>query len=562
MKRFLTFCALCIYFITTLPSALADTQQGKGGMVSSRSALASQVGADILKAGGNAVDAAVATAFALAVTYPSAGNLGGGGFMVIALANGTVTTQDSREMAPLGASRDMFLDAKGNVDRKLTLDSLQSSGVPGSVAGLLDALERYGTLSRQQVLAPAIKLAREGVVLNDDIAGQFAENLEGFRLYPASLAVFSKNGAAYAAGDLWQQNDLADTLQRISDTGRDGFYKGTTADLIVAEMQRGGGLITHEDLQSYQPVWREPIHGSYRGYDIWSMAPPSSGGVLLLEMLNMLEPYDLGTLGHGSAATLHLMIEAQRRAYADRAEYLGDPDFVAVPVANLIAKNYAQRRFADFDSGHATDSNAIGAGNWAEESPQTTHFSVVDAQGNAVAMTTTLNRSYGNRIVVPGAGFLLNNEMDDFSSKPDTPNSYGLIGRDANAIAPRKRMLSSMTPTIVMQNGKPVLVTGSPGGSTIINTVLQVVLNVIDHRMNVADAVASPRIHHQWLPDTVRYETGAMSDEVANQLRAMGHKGLSGSGFGIGDANSIGIASDGTLTGTSDPRSVGGVAGF
>jgi gamma-glutamyltranspeptidase/glutathione hydrolase len=561
VKRFLTLCAVCIYFFTALPTAFAETQQGTGGMVSSRSDIASQVGADILAAGGNAIDAAVATAFALAVAYPSAGNLGGGGFMVIALADGTVTTQDSREMAPLAASRDMFLDSEGNVDRKLTLDSLQSSGVPGTVAGLLDALERHGTMTRQQVLAPAIKLAREGFALNEDLAGQFADNLEGFREYPASLAVFSKDGAPYAAGDVWKQPDLADTLQRISDAGRDGFYKGKTADLIVAEMQRGSGLISHEDLEGYQPIWREPIHGTYRGYDIWSMPPPSSGGVLLLEMLNMLEPYDLGKLGHGSAETLHLVIEAQRRAYADRAEYLGDPDFVDVPVANLIAKDYAAKRFADFDPDHATDSNAIGAGNWVEESPQTTHFSVVDAQGNAVSMTTTLNRSYGNRIVVPGAGFLLNNEMDDFSSKPNTPNSYGLIGRDANAIAPRKRMLSSMTPTIVMLDGKPVLVTGSPGGSTIINTVLQVVLNVIDHHMSVEDAVASPRIHHQWLPDTVRYETGAMSDEVANQLRAMGHKGLSGSGFGIGDANSIGIA-NGTLTGASDPRSAGGVAGF
>jgi gamma-glutamyltranspeptidase/glutathione hydrolase len=561
VKRCLTLFAVCIYFFTALPFAFAETQQGTGGMVASRSDIASQVGADILSAGGNAIDAAVATAFALSVAYPSAGNLGGGGFMVIALADGTVTTQDNREMAPLAASRDMFLDAQGNVDRKLTLDSLQSSGVPGTVAGLLDALERHGTMTRQQVLAPAIKLAREGFALNDDLATQFSDNLEGFREYPASLAVFSNNGAPYAAGDVWKQPDLADTLQRISDEGRDGFYKGKTADLIVAEMQRGTGLITHEDLEGYQPVWRDPIHGTYRGYDIYSMPPPSSGGVLLLEMLNMLEPFDVGQLGLGSAATLHLMIEAQRRAYADRAEYLGDPDFVDVPVANLVAKDYATKRFADFDPEHATDSSAIGAGNWAEESPQTTHFSVVDAKGNAVSMTTTLNRSYGNRIVVPGAGFLLNNEMDDFSSKPNTPNSYGLIGRDANAIAPRKRMLSSMTPTIVMRDGKPVLVTGSPGGSTIINTVLQVVLNVLDHHMNVEAAVASPRIHHQWLPDTVRYETGAMTDEVANELRAMGHKGLSGSGFGIGDANSIGI-DNGTFTGTSDPRSVGGVAGF
>ncbi|MDR2212473.1 MAG: gamma-glutamyltransferase [Pseudomonadales bacterium] len=562
MKRFLTLCAFTVYLIhSALAPAYAETLQGQGGMVSSRSDIASQVGADILAQGGNAIDAAVATAFALAVAYPSAGNLGGGGFMVVALADGTVTTQDNREVAPLAAHRDMFLDAQGNVDRRLALNSLQASGVPGSVAGLLDALERYGSMSRQEVLAPAIKLAREGFVLNEDLAGQFADNLAGFRQYPASLAVFSKNGEPYRAGELWQQPDLADTLQRISDEGRDGFYKGKTAELIVAEMQRGNGLITQEDLAGYEPVWREPIHGTYRGYDIWSMPPPSSGGVLLLEMLNMLEPYDLGAFGYGSAPTLHLMIEAQRRAYADRAEYLGDPDFVAVPVANLIDKQYALQRFADFDPERASDSNAIGAGNWAEESLETTHFSVVDAAGNAVSMTTTLNQGYGNRIVVTGAGFLLNNEMDDFSSKPDTPNSYGLIGRDANAIAPRKRMLSSMTPTIVMQNGKPILITGSPGGSTIINTVLQVVINVLDHGMEVEQAVASPRIHHQWLPDNVRYETGAMSDAVADELRAMGHKGLSGSGFGIGDANSIGLG-NGVFTGASDPRSAGGVAGF
>jgi gamma-glutamyltranspeptidase/glutathione hydrolase len=562
VKRFLTLCAFTVYLIhSALAPAYAETLQGQGGMVSSRSDIASQVGADILAQGGNAIDAAVATAFALAVAYPSAGNLGGGGFMVVALADGTVTTQDNREVAPLAAHRDMFLDAQGNVDRRLALNSLQASGVPGSVAGLLDALERYGSMSRQEVLAPAIKLAREGFVLNEDLAGQFADNLAGFRQYPASLAVFSKNGEPYRAGELWQQPDLADTLQRISDEGRDGFYKGKTAELIVAEMQRGNGLITQEDLAGYEPVWREPIHGTYRGYDIWSMPPPSSGGVLLLEMLNMLEPYDLGAFGYGSAPTLHLMIEAQRRAYADRAEYLGDPDFVAVPVANLIDKQYALQRFADFDPERASDSNAIGAGNWAEESLETTHFSVVDAAGNAVSMTTTLNQGYGNRIVVTGAGFLLNNEMDDFSSKPDTPNSYGLIGRDANAIAPRKRMLSSMTPTIVMQNGKPILITGSPGGSTIINTVLQVVINVLDHGMEVEQAVASPRIHHQWLPDNVRYETGAMSDAVADELRAMGHKGLSGSGFGIGDANSIGLG-NGVFTGASDPRSAGGVAGF
>ncbi len=539
----------------------AETRSGLNGMVASRSALAAQIGSKILQQGGNAVDSAVATAFALAVVYPSAGNLGGGGFMMIAMADGRVMAQDNREKAPAAASRDMFLDAKGNVDRNLAVNSLQASGVPGTVAGLLDALTRYGTMTRQQVLAPAIELASKGFPLNDDLAGQFAENLEGFRAHPASLAKFTHDGMPYKAGDVWVQRDLADTLQRIADQGRDGFYKGKVAEQIVKEMQGNNGLITLKDLEQYQPVWREPVHGTYHGYDIWSMPPPSSGGVLLVQMLNMLEPYNLGKLGYGSTAAMHLMIEAQRRAYADRAEYLGDPDFVKVPAATMVSREYAKQRFSDFDPDHATDSTKVGAGKWPEESLQTTHFSVVDKNGNAVAITTTLNRSYGNRIVVPGAGFLMNNEMDDFSSKPNTPNSYGLIGRDANDIQPGKRMLSSMTPTIITRDGKLVMVTGSPGGSTIINTVLEVVVNVLDYGMSADKAVSSPRFHHQWMPDNVRYETGAISAEVAAELAKMGHKGLSGSGFGIGDANTI-VRKDGVLEGVSDPRNVGGVAGY
>lgn len=558
MKRSLLFLALFLFASSSLQ---AEYLRGEQGMVASRSDLASEVGSKILADGGNAVDAAVATAFALAVVYPSAGNLGGGGFMMIALANGEVYAQDNREKAPAAAHRDMFLDSAGNVDRGLALNSLQASGVPGTVDGLLDALERFGTMTRQQVMAPAIELAEKGFALNEDLADQFRENLESFRRYPASLAVFSNNGEPYQAGDLWVQPDLAKTLKLISEQGRDGFYKGATAELLTAEMQRNNGLITLNDLASYESVWREPVHGTYRGYDIWSMPAPSSGGVLLVQMLNMLESYDIATLGYGNTETLHLMIEAQRRAYADRAEFLGDPDFVDVPATMLTSKEYARQRFTDFDPEHATDSTAISAGSWPQESTQTTHFSVADNDGNAVAMTTTLNRNYGNRIVVPGAGFLLNNEMDDFSSKPNTANSYGLIGRDANEIQPGKRMLSSMAPTIVTRDGKPVLLTGSPGGATIINTVLQVVLNVLDHGMNAEAAVASPRIHHQWMPDNVIYEAGAMSDATAEALRAMGHKGVRSGGFGIGDANTIRI--DGAvLEGVSDPRNVGGVAGF
>jgi len=552
---------LLVLLALPFSQAFAEYQRASQGMVSSRSDIASEAGAQILREGGNAIDAAVATGFALAVTYPSAGNLGGGGFMVLSLANGDVHTLDYREKAPLGASRDMFLDSRGEVDRDLALNSHQAAGVPGSVAGMLEALEKFGTMSPAQVLAPAIRLAEEGFILNEDLAGQFRGNFNSFRNYAASLASFSNNGTPYNPGDLWQQPDLAKTLKAIAEQGRDGFYKGHVADLIVDDMRENNGLITHQDLEDYSPVWRAPIHGTYRGYDIWSMPAPSSGGILLVQMLNMLESYDVGKSGWGNLDTIHLMIEAQRRAYADRAEFLGDPDYVDVPTRMLISKEYAHQRFADFDPQHATASALISAGAWPEESPQTTHYSVMDKSGNAVSITTTLNRSYGNKIVVPGAGFLLNNEMDDFSSKPDTPNSYGLIGRVANEIQPGKRMLSSMTPTIISKDGKTLLLTGSPGGSTIINTVLQVVMNIIDHGMSLQNAVASPRIHHQWMPDMVRYEIGAFSDDVARELEAMGHTGLNGSRFPIGDANSI-YAGEGFIDGVSDPRNVGGVAGY
>lgn len=539
----------------------ANTVTGTHGAVSSRSAIASDVGVNVLKKGGNAIDAAVAVGFALAVAYPSAGNIGGGGFMVVRLANGEVMTQDHREKAPMTASTDMFLDANGDVDRELSLFSLQASGVPGSVAGMLDALEKYGTMSRQEVLAPAIELAEKGFILNEDLASDFNDMMPYFERYPASAEVFSSNGNPYRAGDRFVQKDLAESLKRISEHGRDGFYKGSTADLIVAEMERNGGLISHADLESYNVVWRQPIHGVYRGYDIWSMPPPSSGGVVLLQILNMLEATDIGALGWGSTQTVHLTVEALRRAYADRAEYLGDPDFYPVPLDKLISKPYAIERFADVDPKLASDSEKIFAGNWTTESTETTHYSVVDGSGNAVSVTTTLNGGYGNRIVVPGAGFLLNNEMDDFSAKPGSPNMYGLLGGEANKIEPGKRMLSSMTPAIVVKDDQTVLVTGSPGGSMIINTVLHVVMNVIDHHMNVEDAVASPRFYHQWKPDVIRYEKGSISDDTKAALEAMGHRGLTESGYGYGDANSI-VIRDGQIEATSDPRNVGGASAY
>ena len=541
-------------------SALGQYLQGTTGMVSSRSAIASSVGADILRDGGNAVDAAVATAFALAVVYPSAGNIGGGGFVVLSLPDGQVLTQDHRETAPAASHRDMFLDDEGNIDRQRSFSSLQASGVPGTVAGLLDLLERHGTMSREAVLAPAVKLAEAGWMLNEDIANQFSSNIRAFREHPASLEKFTRGGTPYAAGDIWVQPDLANTLKRISAEGRDGFYKGETANLIVAEMQANDGLITHADLENYEVVWREPVQGNYRDYEIWSMPPPSSGGIMLLEMLNMLEPYDPGALGYGSVETLHLMIEAQRRAYADRAEYLGDPDFVDVPVEILTSKEYARHRFSDFDPMAASDSNAIGAGSWPAESPDTTHLSVMDSTGMAVSLTTTLNATYGNRWVIPGTGILMNNEMPDFAAKPAPPAPGSITGAVANAIEPGKRMMSSMAPTIVKKDGQVLLITGSPGGSTIINTVLQVIINVLDHDMGLEQAVMSPRIHHQWQPDSIRAEPGAMSEAVQAALVEMGHGNISISNS-QGDANSI-LVRDGVIEGMADLREDGGVAGF
>lgn len=533
-------------------------------MVASRSTWASQVGADILAAGGNAVDAAVAVGFALAVTYPSAGNLGGGGFMVIHMADGTVDSNDHRERAPLAATRDMYLDEQGNVVDGLSTASHLAVGVPGTVDGLLAVLEKYGTLSRAAVIAPAIRLAAGGIRLDRDLAAQFERRLQDFAQYPASMEIFSNRGEPWQVGDLFKQPDLAATLRRIKRHGRAGFYAGKTADLLVAEMRDNGGLITHEDLKQYRSVWREPVRGTYRGHEIVSMPPPSSGGVLLVQMLNMLETRDLAASGFGSAATVHAMIEAQRRAYADRAEYLGDPDFFPVPVEALISKDYAQQRYADFDPHKASLSEHIGAGQIPLESPDTTHASVMDAAGNAVAYTTTLNLSYGAKMVAAGTGFLLNNEMDDFSAKENTPNFYGLLGRAANAIEPGKRMLSSMTPTIVLKDKKPLLVTGSPGGSTIITTTLQVVLNVIDHGMDVADAVASPRFHHQWQPTRVVLEQRGLSPDTLNLLGTMGHTEMvpipAFLGRGIGDANSVMRTKQG-IVGASDPRNAGAAIG-
>lgn len=504
--------------------SLVHPQISENGMVSAQDRLATEVGREILRRGGNAVDAAVATGFALAVTHPQAGNLGGGGFMMVSLATGEVVAIDFREMAPATASRDMFLGSDGEVDTDISWWSHKAAGVPGTVMGLLDALEAYGTMSTRQVIGPAIKLAEKGFPVTYSLSASLLEHKDRLTVDPSSVDYFFKTGGeVYQAGETLKQKDLARTLRRIIAYGRDGFYAGRTADLIVSEMEQGNGLISHEDLANYRSVIRKPISGKYRGYEVFSMPPPSSGGVHIVQMLGVLEGYDLKSDGHNSAAYLHKLIEVMRRAYADRSKHLGDPDFYEVPIKSLTGKNYAKQTRNSIDLDKASRSDVIApASIFPDESPATTHYSVMDKWGNAVAVTYTLNFSYGSGHSVDGAGFLLNNEMDDFSSKPGVPNYYGLIGAEANAIAPRKRPLSSMSPSIVRKNGRNVLATGSIGGSTIITQTLQVILNVVDFDMNLQTAVQAPRLHHQWLPDLVFVEPGISIDTV-NVLESMGH---------------------------------------
>ncbi|MBA3517595.1 MAG: gamma-glutamyltransferase [Rhizobiales bacterium] len=526
----------------------------KGGMVASQEAAATQIGVDILKAGGNAVDAAVAVGFALAVTLPAAGNLGGGGFMIVHSAqSGETVAIDYREKAPARASRDMFLDPAGNADSKLSQYSGLAAGVPGTVAGLALALERHGTMTLPQVMAPAIRLAEEGVVVTPDLSDSLKGSADELKAWPSSTKIFFKDGGApFEPGDLLKQADLAKSLRQISEGGPDAFYKGDIARLIADEMARDGGLITLEDMAGYQAVVREPVRGTYRDHEVVSMPPPSSGGVHIIQILNILEGFPIGYLGHNSAETIHLMAEAMKLAYADRSEYLGDSDFVDVPVKGLTSKAYAESLRKKISAGRATASATIKPNDpMPYESDQTTHFSVVDKDGNAVANTYTINFSYGAGVVAEGTGILLNNEMDDFSAKPGVPNAYGLIGGDANAVEPGKRPLSSMSPTIVLKDRKPVIVTGSPGGSRIITTVLQVIMNVVDHGMNVAEASAAPRIHHQWLPDELRVEEGISPDTI-RLLEAKGHTVRVQPV--MGSTHSIMRRDDGSLFGASDPR--------
>lgn len=525
---------------------------------------ASQAGIAILRQGGNAVDAAVAVKFALAVTFPIAGNIGGGGFMVYRSAEGEVTTLDFREMAPAAAHRDMYLDENKMVIDRLSTFGHLASGVPGSVDGMIQALQRYGSLPLAVVMEPAIRLARDGYPLSWREAQGLNRNRDRFATFESSSRYFvHPQGLSYREGDLFVQLDLAHTLQRIADRGRDGFYAGETADLLVAEMSANGGIITHEDLRNYRSVWRDALQVNYNDYELYIMGPPSSGGVAIGQVLQSIAPYNLPILGYNTPETVHLIAEASRRAYADRAEFLGDPDFYEVPTTTLLSWDYNRQRMADFNASRASRSEDVAHGRLEafRESEQTTHFSVVDSAGNAVSITTTINGGYGSYVAIGGAGFLMNNEMDDFSIKPGVPNMFGLLGGEANAIEPGKRMLSSMTPVIVSQNGELRMILGTPGGSTIITTVLQVFLNIAEFGMNAQQASAAPRFHHQWMPDQLYYEPFTFNIHTVRRLEWMGHR-LNARQFYTGQANTIVITPEGAVETGADPRGENYAAGF
>ncbi|MFL9923142.1 gamma-glutamyltransferase [Herbaspirillum lusitanum] len=528
----------------------------KNGMVASEQELATQVGVDILRRGGNAVDAGVAVGFALAVVLPNAGNIGGGGFMMIHDAKtGKNVALDFREMAPQRATRNMYLDDKGNVVPGRSLYTHLAVGVPGTVAGLTHALQKYGTMKLADVMAPAIKLAEKGYNVSPSLALILAAERDHLGQWDSSKAIFFKDGRPLQTGEKLVQKDLAKSMKLIAKQGPAAFYQGDIAKKIVAEMDKHGGLISADDLKNYKVVEREPVSGSYRGYQVMSMPPPSSGGVHIIQMMNILERYPLKEYGADSAQTIHLMAEAMKLAYADRSEYLGDPDYTKVPVKGLTSRAYADELAKKINPDRATPSSEIKPGQpQPYESDQTTHFSVADKDGNLVATTYTLNLNFGSGIVATGTGITLNNEMDDFAAKPGVPNAFGLIGGDANAVGPYKRPLSSMSPTFVLKDGKPFLVTGSPGGSRIITTTMQTILNVIDHDMNVAEATILPRIHHQWAPDQLRVEKGLSADT----LRLLKDKGQKISVQpAMGRTQTIQIKGDG-FYGYSDPRNPDG----
>ncbi len=538
----------------------SQPSRARGAMVVSQNRLASEAGAQAIRDGGTAVDAAVATAFVLAVTHPTAGNIGGGGFLVYRPASGAPEAYDFRETAPSGSTATMFLEG-GKYSAARHHNSYVSIGVPGTVAGLYLAWQEHGKLPWKRLVEPAAALARDGFPVSEGLARSLTSALRAMGPYPASVAQFSKHGTPYEAGEILKQPDLARTLRRIADQGPAGFYEGETAALVEQEMAAHGGLITRADLKAYRAKKRAPVTGTYRGYEIVSMPPPSSGGVGLLEQLNILEGYDLASLGFHSAAATHLMIEAMRRSFADRARYLGDPDFAAgMPIARLISKDYAAGLRRTISPSHASPSSPSSF-EWPGESDETTHVSVVDRDRNAVSMTYTLEAGYGSKIVVPGAGFLRNNEMGDFNAGPGLTTAEGLVGTEPNLAAPGKRMLSSMAPAILSKDGKLFMVTGSPGGRTIINTVVQTIVNVVDYGMNAQAAVDAPRLHHQWLPDRTSYERFGLSPDTVKILQGMGHELRAGGAQGVAEVILV-DPRDGTLEGGSDRRAPdGGAAG-
>lgn len=513
---------------------------------------ASKVGVEILKKGGNAIDASIAVQFALAVVYPNAGNIGGGGFLVYRDSKGKTDALDYREKAPLKASEDMYWDKNGNAITDLSLYGQFAAGVPGTVDGMVKAHEKYGKLNWKELVQPAINLAQKGFKITKQQASELTNKHNDFVKYNSKTnALTSKS--SWKEGDLLIQKDLAKTLKLIQRKGRAGFYEGKTADLIVREMKRGNGIISHEDLKEYQSVWRTPVSGNYKGFKVISMPPPSSGGIALVSLFQSIEDYPINKWGFQADSTIQVMVEAERRVYADRAEHLGDPDFIKVPQKQLLDKSYNVNRMKDFSFDRATPSSVIKAGEIiGKESMETTHYVIVDKDGNAASVTTTLNNSYGSLVVVEGAGFLLNDEMDDFSVKPGTPNLYGLVGGKANAIEPSKRMLSSMTPSILEKDGKLFMVVGTPGGSTIITSVFQAILNVVDFGMTMQEAVAAPRFHHQWLPDQIDYEPNTISENVRETLKQKGYKLKERKPYGR--VEGILVNKDGTYQAGADPR--------
>lgn len=568
MKKIIAFFLIILVMGFSSPTGGRYPTYAKKGMVVSASMVASEIGRDILKQGGNAMDAAVATAFALAVTWPSAGNIGGGGFILSVDKNGNATSFDFREKAPLAANEKMYLDENGKQVPGLNSVGSLSVGVPGTVAGLFLAHQRYGKLQWKKLVDPSVALAAKGIMFTQALYEQSKSYKPTFDKYPSTKKIMYKpDGSFYEPGELWKQPELAKTLKLISSKGRDGFYKGVVAEKFEAFMKATGGIITQEDLANYEAVERKPVKGTYRGHEVYSMAPPSSGGVALIEMLNILEGYDLNELGYKSSNYIHVVTEAMRRAFADRAEVMGDPDFNPdIPLAKIMSKEYADRIRKTIDLQKASVSDSSKFGQIYDGGANTTHLSVVDAEGNAVSLTYTLQESYGSKVIAEGLGFFLNNEMSDFNVVPGVTTRGSQIGTKPNLIAPGKRMLSSMTPTILRKDGKTVLVTGTPGGRTIPTSILQVVLNFVDHKMNIAQAVEASRFHHQWLPDRIYFEHYSFPADIQKSLREKGHTlfevPLTGLAF-PGHAMSIAIDENGLRAGAADSRGAdGGVAGY